>query len=977
MTDNFGSDLPDWLKNTGESDSGSSQPPPPDEPSLGDFDWDTFGEDDASGALPEPGFADQTDDLPDWVLNADADEPDFSAELEGDFMDFFSDAVDDPGTPETPSQLGLKRVEPTPSEPKIRKLGTQEIDPSQMTFDEWEQYQEEREYRETNQAQVQAEEEIPDWFRDNVDLGDAERGIDAILLGDVGEAPVQQQNATDDLTDSNYVPEWFLGLEEQNLEEAPEWARTSGSTGDLGSLTDSSMFALPAVEEPEPEPPTPMLADDQPDVDDWLTSAAQEQEDSLSELDDLMADAKILAANAPNTAALLSDVLDESPPSSPQPLEAEMAWLTSSDDDDEDLGSGSVSEMAWLTTTSDDKFDTMVQPDVTEDDWLGRAEVEDAIPDTEDFLAMVSSPESEASARDWTDELFDESPVSAQGDDDDLFAAILGEEEGFDADSVDWLGEVDDINFDDSGELLTPQSDGPAPVAPPEDVRRAINESGSVDQVLTDLLGTTAAPKGLVVDNQRRELAAVGTGDDIDVLFDDVDDDFLAALDSSDIYSQADDVPAPSEDLAPGWVEELRPDRQVKLGAGGIELDFEQQPVNVLPENIQSLRETSQAVSQVQAPERQRETGALSGVSGGLGILQLERTEEETILQSGINITPQQAQRIDLLSDVLAVGEIEDEEDEDQAASKPRRKVRRRTRLKLDRTAVAVVLLGALAGPFVTDALHVAEDPVVDEIPAQQAAVFAAVDDLQAGDRVLIAFEYGPTAAGELNPLVDAVLRDIFNQGAIPVTLSTNPLGGANSYFLVDTLASDGAFLDALERDSQLVDGQDYYAVGYLSGGPVGIRSITRSEAAGVLFFDANVDDDGTPLEVGKVEADDFALVLVVAETTEDLRNWAEQFDVDGLPMYALTTTAIEPIASAYVAENGRFNGYLAGYRDTYRYNEIRNTALNPATENDTDFPDPQLAQWHSVALGALASGGMILLGTLLNLLRGIGRRRR
>ncbi|PJF42405.1 MAG: hypothetical protein CUN55_10070 [Phototrophicales bacterium] len=946
MTDNFNfDDLPDWLRNSGaEGEEPSSEEPlaADDLPMPEDFDWDTFSDAPEEASIDTSSADDEA--IPSWVLDT-TDEQDGDVDLGEDFADLFSSAVDATDELESPSELGLRRV--APSEPRIRKLGEKDKprDPSEMTFDEWERLQEEQEYLEEHADEVAIEEEIPDWFRDHVDIGDAERGLDAILLGEeIEPAPTSPPKPiTDKLsTSEHYVPEWFLGLEEQNLEDAPDWVREATSTTDLSALTDASIFTPP----PEPEPPVEEVTSDveettaAPKTDDWLDSIAQTQDEALSEIDDLMADAAVLAAQAPNTAALLSDVLDD------ESLQSEMDWLATASEED-------ISDFMFQTSS---------------DDW----DVEEEIPSTDDFMAMMQTDDT---ASGWITDAEDDEIGEAA---DDLFAALLDDAEELSADAVEWLGEIDELEIDESlPELETPPStSAEGPSASPEEVRQALKGSGSVDQILTDLLSTTAAPKSVTVDRQSRALVRDSGADNIDDLFEDIDDDFLAALESAETAPpKVDEDDLIEEEVPPDWIENLRPDRKVRLAAGGIELEFDQMPPNALPEHIQALRETSLNVSQIQADESTLESGALAGITGGLKIIDLERSEEEIVLPSDIQVTPQQAQRIDLLADVLELGEDEDEERE-AATEKARPRARQRARLKLDRTFVAAILVGALAGPFITENLHVAEEPSLNEFALHQASFFAAIDALQPNDRVLIAFEYGPTAGGELDPLADALLRDLFSKGAIPVTLSTNPLGGVNSTFIVDVLSTDVGFLNALERDIPLAEDRDYYSIGYISGGPVAIRALTRSETTGTLIFDASVDEDGTALDIGRIDTEDFAMVVVIAENIEDLRNWAEQFQV-AIPKYALITTAIEPVASAYLNTEHGYKGYLVGYRDTYRYNQGRNATLRTQFDNPTELPNPEVAQWHSIALGTLISSGVIVLGALFNLIRSIGRRRK
>ena len=95
--------------------------------------------------------------------------------------------------------------------------------------------------------------------------------------------------------------------------------------------------------------------------------------------------------------------------------------------------------------------------------------------------------------------------------------------------------------------------------------------------------------------------------------------------------------------------------------------------------------------------------------------------------------------------------------------------------------------------------------------------------------------------------------------------------------------------------------------------------------------------------------------MIVVGETSDDVRTWAEQLQGVDVPRVALVTAAIEPIAASYVGPDG-YRGYLAGYRDTLGYNADRNaetrTPYAPPDDLGFDLPDLDAAQWNSTALG-------------------------
>ena len=525
-----------------------------------------------------------------------------------------------------------------------------------------------------------------------------------------------------------------------------------------------------------------------------------------------------------------------------------------------------------------------------------------------------------------------------------------------------------------------------------------LGDDVDLDESLAEILGDSAAyDRQVARDDKVREVLSEQSGTDISDLFEGVDDDFLEALSSAEPLGAIDDdddrrARGAAIFEGPDWVEDLRPDEQIKLQAGGLELEFDQRALTSLPDHVRQLRD--ETITYVQnAPEHVEaepiEEGTLAGISGGLAPLNTTDVAHDVVLATGINVSEGQAQRIEVLDSALAVvrkelmadadsDEVTDEQPEGRRRRRRRkRKPRRGARTKPDRLLIALALLAAIIVPFLDESFHFGEDPDTTELTIEQASVLAGVNSLESGDRVLVVFDYGPTAAGELNPLAEAVLRDVLSQGAVPLAISTNPLGLLNGRYVLNNLATDNNLLDVLERD-RLVAGSDYYLLRYISGGAVGIRSLSRSDTFATLIFSTDSTGDETNLDIGRLDSEDVALVLVIGETTDDVRNWAEQFDIENLPKFALVTTAIEPVARAYVDSDGRsgFYGYLAGYRDTYRYNVLRNDVLRESVEQDENLPDIEIAQWHSIALGALVAAGIILFGNLINLLRSVRRRR-
>jgi hypothetical protein len=275
----------------------------------------------------------------------------------------------------------------------------------------------------------------------------------------------------------------------------------------------------------------------------------------------------------------------------------------------------------------------------------------------------------------------------------------------------------------------------------------------------------------------------------------------------------------------------------------------------------------------------------------------------------------------------------------------------------------------------------------------------------EASKRVLVAVEYGPSTARELDPLLEAVLRDIMAHGGTPVVTSTNPLGLLHVSHMLESLATDETLLSAIQPPSppglpaEAPEGIDqftwnaivnqyvppepettsieYVVLRYLPAGAVGVRSLTTSETSTGAVFTRDFYGEDTNLEIGELDNEDFAFIVVAGDRYDDARIWAEQTNTLDLDKFALVTAAAEPITRAYVSA-GEYKGMLSGFRGALMYDAVRDPGRLLAYEppEGLDIPNPTLSRWHSAALGAMAAAAVIGLGALFNIARMMRRRR-
>lgn len=802
---------------------------------------------------------------------------------------------------------------------------------------------------------------LPDWFEEV-------------------DEPEEGQPAPTESAEPQFMPGWFMGFDEEDEEEVPEWLRDADLTdtgdlvGDTGNL--ERMFA---EEDEAVEAPSPGTIEDT-EIPDWFKEADE------SDTGDLDFDAMFVAA--------------EPEPGPQAPVEAEETGLPMPD---------------WASD-----FDALAEPTsppvevLPEPDWMSEfaspapppeIQADEGVlprPDwASDFDTLAESPASEGPAgADWMDEFASPAPPpAAEADEDGLsvpdwasdfsmspssaevpesdwaseFATPSGET-GSGMPEPDWMGdfgapaEVEEEQeplpswMDIAGAgILGDETESPTE---PEPSAPAAADDGMPDWMRMDGIETFDAAFGpetpdAVVEDEGPDDLEAETG----LAPGELPGWLLAAQQEQSERLREWGITEPQGPVpsAPSWIELVNPFR-LSLGLDPRELARQE---NAGP--LQGLRATLLAEPAIST------ASGKPGLVTGLVTTEEDERQSRALARMTAAFIREMEEAAEFVPEVGSVDtgdfDFEDEEADvepvDEVEAK-RARVATRRPLPVGRVLFSFLMIAVVIAPFFLPVDLIPAAP--GDVPVAVSDVSALVDRLNPGELVLVAFEYGGAAVPELDPAAVAVLEHITSQGGRIVTLSTNPVGTMIGHRVVARV-TEGA-------NTRPVD------LGYLAGFLGGLRDLVARDAdpsaPPSARFTVDYQGDPTDLNVRSMR-ERFKLIVVLSSDHDALRAWLEQVNavtgrVDGplgspVPMVALVSAGIEPVAAAY-ADSGQLKGYLAGYAGTVAYTQARNVAAS------TVFLKAD-AHSNSIVVATIFAVVIILLGSLGNMFRALLRRRR
>jgi hypothetical protein len=196
-------------------------------------------------------------------------------------------------------------------------------------------------------------------------------------------------------------------------------------------------------------------------------------------------------------------------------------------------------------------------------------------------------------------------------------------------------------------------------------------------------------------------------------------------------------------------------------------------------------------------------------------------------------------------------------------------------------------------------------------------AVFDRVEEMQPGDAIILAFDYGPSDGPELDPMANAIMRHCYRRGVKIIGLALFPLGGVDMAI---------ARTQQLQEELGAQDGIDWVNLGYKDGGQAPMKAM-GADISTVFPADANgvaYDDIAMLAGIRNYNNIEMAISLCTSILGEWWINLVNaQFGID----VAVGTTAVSaPKYYAYM-EAKQALGVIGGMKGASEYEELAERA--------------------------------------------------
>jgi hypothetical protein len=199
--------------------------------------------------------------------------------------------------------------------------------------------------------------------------------------------------------------------------------------------------------------------------------------------------------------------------------------------------------------------------------------------------------------------------------------------------------------------------------------------------------------------------------------------------------------------------------------------------------------------------------------------------------------------------------------------------------------------------------------------PIEVASLYNQVSALPENSAVLVAVDFDPALAAEMQMSSSALLGHLMTRNARLTLVSTRPSG---------PMLADALVRSILPGQPQYQSADHILNLGFLPGDAAGLRNFAQApKAAAPYTFDLQRAWETFPLQ-GVNLLSDFSAVVVITDNAEVLRSWVEQAQpaLGQTPLFVVTSAQAGPLMQPYY-DSGQIRGGLSGLSGGAMYSQI------------------------------------------------------
>ncbi|MEW5795348.1 MAG: hypothetical protein AB1772_03210 [Candidatus Zixiibacteriota bacterium] len=266
---------------------------------------------------------------------------------------------------------------------------------------------------------------------------------------------------------------------------------------------------------------------------------------------------------------------------------------------------------------------------------------------------------------------------------------------------------------------------------------------------------------------------------------------------------------------------------------------------------------------------------------------------------------------------------------------------------EVDRRVVFAFILISVAAPLLlTITFEMKPTHIVQEL-------YDKIDNLPAGSRILLSFDFDPPMAPEVQPMADVVSRHVLTRGHKAVFMTLWATGQAQFNITLE---------DVIRRQfPNAVYGEHYVDLGYKAGNE-GVLNVIRTDFKKMFPTDVNtVPWDSLPILEGIRSCSDFDLIISLGGGKPGVKEWVLFVgDPTGVPVAGGVAAVVAPMLYPYFPS--QMCGLLGGIKGAAEYENY----FRDNHPDHTDMETPAMIMMGPQTVAHVVILAFIVIGNVL-----------